>query len=196
MVKALSAGPAPRNLTKLSGAILALLASLLAACGGGGGGDSSFCVGSFQGGSTDWSCTNCSGVDPLDDEDDFDPAIDNHSGTSQAFGLDGGGQIVIRAEAPAGMTFPSGVDAGALMRFPAGTYAEIGVRFNLYRNGVLVDEGVGGAVAAGGNVPGAGGKHYYTVEPTLEFDRIDAVVHVTGNIENAAFVMYEFCGDR
>lgn len=168
---------------------------LLASCGGGADG-AGYCVGSFEGGSTEWGCTSCSGVDPLDDEDDFKPAIDNKSGTARGFGLGAGGQITIRATAPAGMSFPAGVDAGALMRFPTGNFASIGVQFNTYRNGVRVDSARGNASAVGGTVAGAGQDTYYPFTSTGAFDALEAVVSVSGNNSNVNFRLAEFCGDR
>jgi len=186
----------PANLKLASLAALGLTLALAGCSGGGSGGDGDFCLGTFEGGTTSWGCNNCYGVDPLDDVADFDRAIDNHSGTYRAFGLDSGGDMTIRAQAPAGMSFPAGVDAGALMRFPSGTFANISVRFNVYRDSDLVNSQAGGATAAAGNVPGAGEDYYYTVSPTMEFDRLDAVITVTGNNEPAWFRMIEFCGDH
>jgi hypothetical protein len=178
----------------LRAAVLMGLALALSACGGTDG--AGYCVGSFQGGSTSWGCTSCSGVDPLDDEDDFQRAIDNKSGTATSFGLGTGGQITITAKAPAGMSFPAGVDAGALMRFPTGSYASIGMQFNTYRNGVRVDSGKGNASAVGGTVSGAGQDTYYPFTTTGTFDTLEAVVSVSGNNGNVDFRLAELCGDR
>ena len=59
-----------------------------------------------------------------------------------------------------------------------------------------VDSLQGGEGATVGNVPGAGQAVYYSVNPTLEFDRLEAVIEATGGAESAAFEVFEFCGDR
>ena len=128
--------------------LLMVLAAGLVACGGGdddgdsGGGAVAYCSEGFEGGSSNWGCTSCSGVDPLDDTDDFDPAIDGRAGTFTEFGLSSGGQMVISVEAPSG-AFDAGSDAGALIRFPAGTYNTIGVQFRALFNGAVVSSSGG-----------------------------------------------------
>ena len=176
--------------------VAAALSSLVAACGGGEDG-AGYCVGSFAGGSSTWGCINCSGVDGAGDRTEFDRSIDNNSNTGAAFSLGASsGEIEIDVRAPSGMSFPAGVDAGALIRFPQGTYPSISVRFNTYRGNVQVDSLQGGEGATVGNVPGAGQAVYYSVNPTLEFDRLEAVIEATGGAESAAFEVFEFCGDR
>lgn len=179
---------------------------VVAGCGGGGGGGGSgggnsggsgYCVGSFLGGDTTWSCNNCSGLDPLDDNDDFSPSIDDDSGSYTSFGISpGGGQVTVTAIAPSGTTFPAGVDAGALMRFPSGSFTNVGVRFNTYNNSTPVDSQAGGATTAVGNVPGAGSDTYYEITPSGGFTKLEAVITLSGNPDRADFRLYEFCGDK
>lgn len=183
--------------------VTVFLSTLLSGCGGGGYGDGGsnsgggYCVGNFLGGSTNWSCTNCSGLDPLDSVDDFDVAIDDNGYTYREFGIgSGGGQVTITATAPSNTAFPAGIDAGALMRFPTGTFSSIGVRFNTYNNGAPMDSQSGGQTATAGNVSGAGSDTYYEVNPLTPFDSVEAVVTVSGNAGSAVFRLYEFCGDK
>lgn len=182
--------------------LLMVLAAGLVACGGGdddgdsGGGAVAYCSEGFEGGSSNWGCTSCSGVDPLDDTDDFDPAIDGRAGTFTEFGLSSGGQMVISVEAPSG-AFDAGSDAGALIRFPAGTYNTIGVQFRALFNGAVVSSSGGSSnTAVGGNVPGAGSDTYYRFTPQAPFDEIEAQISASGHSGQATFRVYEFCGDR
>lgn len=182
--------------------IVASAAGALAGCSdngvlGIGGEESGYCVGSMQGGSTSWLCTSCSGLDPLDDSDDFAPAIDDSASTYREFSLgENGSSITITARAPENTTFPAGVDAGALIRFPEGTFASIGVSFNTYNDGVPVDQQSGGETGVAGTVQDAGTPAYYGLTPIGEFDTVEAVISVTGNVEPAVFRVYEFCGDK
>lgn len=183
-------------------ALFAAFGASLAACSddgvlGLGGDESGYCVGSLQGGSTSWSCTSCSGLDPLDDNEDFAPAIDDKASTWREFSLgQGGSSITITAHAPADTAFPAGVDPGALIRFPEGTFASIGVSFNTYREGAPVDVQSGGATGVAGSVEDAGTPTYYSLTPIGEFDTVEAVITVSGNAEPAVFRVYEFCGDK
>ncbi|MDP3858601.1 MAG: hypothetical protein Q8Q73_12655 [Stagnimonas sp.] len=173
------------------------LSSLLAGCGVVDSGSSGYCAGSFQGGSTDWSCLSCSGVDALAGDQPFDVAIDNDAGTSRRFQLGGsGGEMTIRAFAPSDTVFPAGVRAGLLMRFPAGSYNGVSVRFNAYLGSTPVLSTGGGSFAVSGNVDGAGSDTFYQVSPTANFDSLEAVITIAGNAEQAEFSVNEFCGDR
>lgn len=177
------------------------VAAALAGCSDngvlGGDDDSGYCAGSLQGGSTSWGCTSCSGLDPLDDSDDFAPAIDDSASSYREFSLGAnGGSITITARAPEGTTFPAGVDAGALMRFPEGTFASIGVSFNTYKGNVPVDQQSGGETGVAGTVQDAGTPAYYSLTPIGEFDTVEAVITVSGNVEPAVFRVYEFCGNK
>lgn len=174
----------------------AVLTGLVAGCGGGANGGG-YCVGSFAGGSSSWGCINCAGVNGAGNRTEFDRSIDNNSRTGTAFSLGpSSGEMEIDVRAPAGMSFPAGVDAGALISFPPGTFTSISVRFNTYRGNVQIDSLQGGQSATAGNVPGAGEAVYYSVSPTLEFDRLEAVIEANGGAEQAAFEVFEFCGDR
>lgn len=178
---------------------LALLSAcgLLAGCGLDGSGDGGYCAGSFEGGSTDWSCISCNGVDPLAEDNPFDVAIDNQAGTARRFQFPAsGGQMTIRAIAPDDMQFPGGARAGLLMRFPAGTYSGVSVRFNAYLGSVPVASNGGGSFAGSGNVDGAGSDTFYPVSPAAAFDRLEAVITLSGNAEAVDFRVNEFCGDR
>jgi hypothetical protein len=173
---------------------------LLAACGSGGSSDTpaaGYCAGSFAGGSTSWACNNCGGLDPLDDHDDFAPSIDNDAASYTSFSVGaGGGEVIVRAVAVDGHTFPADVDAGTLMRFPPGLFSSISVRFNTYNSSTPVDAQQGGSTAAAGNVAGAGSDTYYGLTSSDAFDTLEAVVSVSGNSEPAWFRLYEFCGDK
>ncbi|WP_370307648.1 hypothetical protein [Sinimarinibacterium flocculans] len=162
--------------------------------GGGGGGGPGYCVGSFIGGRAETGstglCNNCSVQMNAATVDD-----DETSFASLNFGI-GGGQLIIRAVAPSGVTFPAEVDSGALMRFPSGSYPSVSVRFNTYREGASVDTLEGGASATFGGITGGGGDHYYQLSASGEFDTLEAVVELVGNQENISVLLYEFCGDR
>lgn len=175
--------------------VLLSLAFILSACGGGGGPDG-YCQADFRGGSTGWGCTNCSGVDPLDDVDEFDRAIDGNSSSFQAFGLGPGGQIRITARRGEG-AFEAAEQAGALLQFPTGIYNTIGVEFTAKRLGAVVaSQGGEQHTAVAGNVENAGQPHYYAFSPQLAFDEIEALISVSGNTEQVNFRVYEFCGER
>lgn len=175
---------------------LVLATGLLSACGGGGGGGagSAYCSGTFFGGDTTWACSNC--INNLSGSNAFAAAIDDNAGTFKEFGIGtNGGQITISATAPSGNSFPTGANAGALLRFPIGTFSSIGVQFNTYNGSTVVDTLAGGETAAG-NVSGAGTDKYYSLTSSGTFDKIEAVVSVTGNTDPALFRIYEFCGDN
>nr|MBV6630970.1 hypothetical protein [Oceanococcus sp. HetDA_MAG_MS8] len=174
------------------------LIGVLPACGGGGSdtAGAGYCESGFVGGQSSWGCTSCSGVDPLDDNDDFSPAIDGNSATFTDFGLNTGGQIRITVEAPSG-SFETGSSAGVLMRFPEGSYNTIGVQLSATRDGAVVASSGGlDNVAVAGNVEGAGADRFYSFTPQAPFDSIEAVVSVTGNTQRVNFRVYEFCGNR
>jgi hypothetical protein len=164
----------------------------LAGCSGGGDGSggAGYCVGTFEGGGTEFGCTQCSGVDPFSGNP-LAAAIDNNSGTYHAFGLGASGSITIRITAPDGMSFPAGVDAGALIRFPAG----IGVTasYSLYNGSSPVAATSGGTIANGTAPAGAGSAQYYAVTPAATFDRLDLSI---STVQPADFLLYEACGDR
>lgn len=192
------------NVTRKVPAVTLVAAVLVGACGGGGGGGGSgggvsgYCTGAFLGGSTGWSCLGgCAGVDPLDNVDDFDVAIDDKASTFRGFGLDAGGsEITISATAHPGTEFPSGANSGVLMQFPEGVYAQIGVTFNTYLDGVPVDSQVVGATASGGTVDGAGSPKFYGFTATGSYNRLESTVRVAGNTDRTNFQVHEFCGDK
>ena len=165
-------------------------AGLLAGCGGAGG-DGGYCVGSFQGGSTSFSCTTCNGPDVFE-ENPFAAAIDNKASTNRFFGFStGGGTITISIRAPSGMSYPAGANAGALIRFPAGV--PVTASYNLYYLGAAVPSTSGATIATAGSPNGAGSATYYPVKPGATIDRIDLSVSSSAAAE---FQLHEMCGDR
>jgi hypothetical protein len=173
------------------------LSVIVSGCSGGGAGDdapigAAYCAGNFFGGSAKSFCINCT-----NESQSLDKAIDDSASTYAKLGIQPqGGQITVTATASEGTTFPTGADAGALMRFPTGTFLSIAVQFNTYLNGDPVDVLTGGDSAVGGTVSDAGTATFYSLEPSGAFDTLEAVVSVTGNMERAEFLLYEFCGDR
>lgn len=176
--------------------IATLLGLVTALVGCSGGGDSAggggYCVGTFEGGDTGFGCTSCSGVDPFVDNP-LPEAIDNNGRTYRGFGLDTNGSITITVAAPAGMSFPAGVDAGGLIRFPAGT--PVSASYSLFNDNAPVVATSGATIAAGNTPPGAGSDTYYPVIPSATIDEIQLQISVTGNLSRAEFRLYEMCGD-
>lgn len=172
---------------------------MLAACNGGGDDDRAlapaYCVGTFEDGDTGFDCApSCSGVDPFANNP-LPEAIDNDGHTYRAFGLPAnGGSITLRITAPSGMSFPGGVDAGALLRFPAST--PVSASYTLYNGTTPVNSTSGGTIANGTIPAGAGGDAYYAVTPAATINRIDLAISVSGNAAAAEFRLYEVCGDR
>ena len=172
--------------------ILGAGAALLTACsGGGGGGD--YCVGTFQGGSTSFGCTSCSGIDPFSDNPSPE-VIDNNGDTYQDIGLGPGGTITLQIMAPDGVSFPAGVDAGAKIRFPVGY--NVTAAYSLYNGSNPVAATSGSTISNGTSPEGAGEANYYEVVPAAEFNRIDLQLSIASNSTNVNFRLYEFCGDH
>ena len=180
--------------------LIGAVAFALAACGGSGSGGSgssgSFCSAGFVGGSSSTqgtaTCNNCT-------INGNGQTVDGSGSTfaTLQYGINGG-ELVVRADAPDGTTFPAGSNAGALMLFPsaASGFATVSVSFNTYRSGTPVDMSAGGNSASAGNIEGAGNDTFYSVSPSQEVDAIEAVVSLTGNSTNQAVRIYEFCGVR
>lgn len=172
-----------------------MVSALLAGCGSGGDGNGTgYCQAGFVGGSSvtlsTAACNNC------EVNNEGSPTIDGNAGSfaTLTYGV-GGGQLSLRAVAPAGTAFPAGANAGALMQFPGGTFTNVGVRFNSYRSGSPVGTAEGGEFTNVGSLrPGM--DHYYNVSPSGEFDTLEAVVSLSGNAEATDVRLYEFCGHR
>jgi len=172
---------------------IAALALIMAGCGGGEGGIG-YCVGSFQGGSTSFSCTTCSGPDVFE-SNPFQLAIDNDAKTLRTFGFSAGsGNIVIRIDAPPGMTFPAGADAGALIRFPRDI--PVSASYSLYRSNAPVAATSGAAITTSSPAPGGGTPTYYPVVPASAIDRIDLTFSANTGTSAVNFDLIEVCGDR
>ncbi|HEX4870710.1 MAG TPA: hypothetical protein VFV27_00200 [Nevskiaceae bacterium] len=121
-------------------------------------------------------------------------AVDNDPRTFAVLTfIDAGGTIGLRAVAANGRSFPARAEAGALIRFPAGSAEEMSVRFNTYLAGQPVDRLLGGESASGALRPDQ--EVFYTVTPTRPFDALEAVVTVRGG-ETAAVRVHEFCAER
>ena len=157
----------------------------------------SYCAESFRGGETEWSCVNCTNdLDPLDDEDDFAPAIDNNESTSTAFAMsEGGGRVVVRATAPAGTVFAPGGSAGALVYFPRALFAYAHLSFSTYRNGVLADANREPKMTIIGSLLESGEEAYYAFTPSTEFDALEIELIGLGDVGRSEFRLHEFCAD-
>lgn len=175
--------------------LIIALALPAAGCGGGGGGGSDgggYCTGTFEGGNTSFSCTACNGPDVLEDNP-FAAAIDNAAATYRAFGFTGGGTISITIQAPPGMSFPAGANAGALILFPAGV--PVTASYSLYNGNTPVAATSGATIASGAPPSGAGSPTYYAVVPASAIDRIDLAVSASGT-GGTDFHLNEVCGDH
>lgn len=171
------------------------LAFATAGCGGGGGNGVDglgYCSGTFEGGNTSFSCTSCNGPDIFEDNP-FALSIDNNASSHRAFGFTGGGSINITIQAPSGMSFPAGADAGALILFPAGV--PVTASFTLYNGNAPVAATSGSTIASGAPPAGAGSATYYSVVPASTIDRIELAVSASGT-GGTDFHLNEVCGDR
>lgn len=178
---------------KAARAVLLMSAGFAAGCGGGDNGNG-YCVGSFEGGGTNFSCTTCSGVDGTK-SNEFAAAIDNNSETFQGFSFgNSGGTITIRVNAPAGQSFPGGANSGALVQFPSGI--ALTASYSLYNNSTPVAATSGSTIASGAPPSGAGSTTFYPVVPSGTINRIDLAISVPANASGAAFKLNEVCGDR
>jgi len=171
---------------------LFMFVGLIAGCSGGGGGG--YCVGSFEGGSTGFSCTTCSGVDATK-SNEFAAAIDNNSNTFQGFSFGNtGGTMTITVTAPNGQSFPAGANSGALVQFPAGV--PLSASYNLFNNSTPVAATSGSTIATGTPPSGAGSATFYPVVPSATINRIELAINVPANASGAAFQLNEVCGAR
>lgn len=176
----------------LQSVVVLALVSSLAACGGSGGGG--YCVGSFEGGSTGFTCTTCSGVDGTKNNE-FAAAIDNNAATFRSFSFTpAGGTITVSVTAPNGQSFPAGANAGALIQFPTGV--PLTASYSLYNNGVAVAATSGSTIATGTPPPGAGSTTFYPVVPSATINRIDLSINVPASAADPNFQLNEVCGAR
>lgn len=180
------------KMNEVKSVALFLFVGLIAGCSGGDGGG--YCVGSFEGGVTDFGCTTCNGPDGTKDNE-FAAAIDNHSNTARDFGFGNtGGNINITVTAPVGQSFPAGSNAGALIQFPAGV--PLSASYSLFNDSAPVAATSGSTIATGTPPPGAGSATFYPVVPSATINRIELVISVPASASGAAFHLNEVCGAR
>lgn len=208
------------NMTKLGGAALIALLSILSACGssdmqpmapGGGGviqeppddgGDDppeiTACLENLSGGDTQVSSSTQ--MCPLCSVTEESQAIDGERATYSTISVDPvGGSVTLRATAQPGVTFPSGYEAGAIMRLPMTSDPNLAVQLCLSTYlGSTMQESDSNYCSSPGVVSGISGGEdaAYTFKTSKPFDSVEISINRSGGMDPLEFRVYEFCGHQ
>ena len=177
--------------------VLPLLSLALAACDAGNGDPAAggSCVGSFAGGAVTQVAGGCSICGTRDGEQ----AVDGQRGSFASVQL-AGGELDFRATAPAGVVFPAGNFAGALMLIPQGYSPQTTWVVTTYLGGVPQESRTPANAEGDDPANPTGTDDYYGFRTALAFDAVEFRMSggspgINGNSVPDVRV-YEFCGAK